>query len=93
MGLIKVIEQGANSETAGLPKLIVSEKLSVLNGVVYVGSTMITYTSTASSIPSDKSLFDSWLPVVGAMYGASGPSINAPTILDGAKGIIYPSVM
>ena len=92
MGLIKVIEQGSTSETAGVPQLIVSGALSVVSGVVTVGSVTLTYTSTASSIPSDKSLFDSWAPVVEAMYGASGPSINAPTILDAAKGRIYPAI-
>jgi len=91
MGLIKVIEQVTNPETAGVPMLIVAGKLKVASGVVTIGSDTLTYTSTASTIPSDKSLFDSWAPVVDAIYGASGPSITGPVILDAAGGKIYPS--
>ena len=92
MGLIKVIEQGANPETAGVPMLIVAGKLKVASGVVTIGSETLTYTSTASTKPSDESLFDSWAPVVDAIYGASGPSIPGPVILDAAGGEIYPAV-
>ena len=92
MGLIKVIEQGANPETAGVPMLIVAGKLKVASGVVTIGSESLTYTSTASTKPSDESLFNSWAPVVDAIYGASGPSILGPVILDAAGDKIYPAI-
>jgi len=92
MGLIKIIAQVTNPETAGVPELITSGALKVSSGVVTIGSKSLTYTSTAHSIPSDSSLFESFEPAVSAMYGASGPAINGPIILDSEGARIYPVI-
>jgi hypothetical protein len=68
--------------------------MSIAAGVISLGSTpvVITYTSTAGTIPSDQAMFDLWAPVVGAANGASGPAIVAPIVIDDNNDILYPTI-
>jgi hypothetical protein len=92
MGLVKIIEQITNPETSGVPQLIEVDQLSVASGVVTLSSGVtLTYTSTASTIPSDTSLFESFEGVVNASIGV-GSSVVGPTIYDALGGIIYPAI-
>jgi len=96
MGLINIIPQDTLPENPGVNQLLDSETgaMSIVAGVISLGSTpvVVTYTSTAGSIPSDQVIFDLWAPVVGAANGASGPAVVAPIIVDTNNDILYPTI-
>ena len=94
MGLVKIIPQDTLPENPGIPELIDGGTcvLSVASGVVTFGTNVITYTSTAGTVPTDRAIFDLWEPVAGGANGAAGPAIVAPVVVDSAGDILYPAI-